>query len=1152
MKPLSHSFLAAAIALLGLSAAAPATAQTTGKTGTTIRLDGKTCSPLYSSGAGTTDKKKQFFSFLRHNISHVQLVLSNYPTLHANGSGNFATNANNMLFENEKLALYNWQSYSQFVYFAIVAPKGYRFTRYQMDVDGDKSTAGTYVSRYTYGTDGTPQYLADSITVSKGMSAWDVSMGNGTNVLYFRYNMKDKSKRLALYLNSIKLTYSIDQPFTTTLPGGDASTNIHTGILDPGTFSYSTAHPTVWAFDQDNGITDTQLANLYLGSTKITPQTATTNGSSYFVATKDGDYYVEAPEKFRVIGATLKFLRADVTADVETTVKDVTSITSGKQYVITDGNGHYLTRSGSSITVTDNPAKATQWTITGKGSYTITDGGYSLVVSRSWGVYSLGLSKTSSSTWTWNGNKGFCSSSYSSYYLTYSSNAGWTVATSPSNYANPKTITTTNASAVVAGDFTATAYTRDGQQLEAQKLTENEADATIELNDFNNDAIHFSISGLPEGCGALYTVDLKLLPLNPELQRMSVASRFDDNTLSSTTSFTAENYEFNGNESVQVLVPSGKTECTVEFKDAYNENRTKWYTDGSNDNSVDSEGGYSNYFIVSSTADKGGANDVTLDITKTSYAEARVNATKAGTVGLPFTNIKEIYGEENGNFTAGASRLVDNDFDKKKANYSEATVSTTACKLYYIYVADQPTWRTLPADVDSKHIDFRYFTLNVCAKAQQEEADVTVTPIYTSTLKNKSHKEGGLPSDGSTLDKAHTYYGITVKAKLDNNVIKGGSLTSNQILDGIKAALKEKNYYGFGEEDYLRGALYIDLSSLEAAANDQFNEQFDNSTADNCLYFVNKNFLFNGVGNVVAKDDKTFTAVSNVTVYDQQPFFTPYDFYTGTHTVSYERESTNGKAKVKQMAVVLPFDVQLDGTGKLKSASDATDDNITYHNITKSGELKEADPSDDRHMLYAVVAEAVSEGTAEANKPYYVTTKEEGFTYHILGAQFRTTPAPTTTGDKQVEELTNTHDTWTAHGTYAGTIEPKADDLWYFSKNYFWKSGALTAYNVVNILPFRSYYTTTDKTTYSQAGWTTNEGDITPTGINDINAAKGNLLVAAGHGFITLTATENVPVRVYTVAGQLVANYDLFAGETRRADVAQGIYLVNGVKVVVR
>lgn len=372
--------------------------------------------------------------------------------------------------------------------------------------------------------------------------------------------------------------------------------------------------------------------------------------------------------------------------------------------------------------------------------------------------------------------------------------------------------------------------------------------------------------------------------------------------------------------------------------------------------------------------------------------------------------------------------------------------------------------------------------------------------------------------------------------------------------------------FKFKENDELRGCLYIDMSSLKRTDNDAFDDDFHRSTADNCLYFMFNGFSRENVTNTMTLTaDGKFEADGNVVVYDQQPFFSPYDFNTAQYTVTYEREGTvqkegGVKERVKNMAVVLPFDVSLDGNGKLKTASDATDNNVTYHNITKSGEFNGVG-NQGQKLTYAIVASpATGEATANANSPYYVTTEGDGFTYNIHGAQFRKTGTVAADNSVSFADMTRTNGTWTGHGTYAG-VQPQAGKapnaqkgMWYFSQDLFWNADNLVNNDHVNIRPFRAYFITTDETSASKAKVVFSLDDIV-TGIGSVASGSGNgngLVVSAGRGCVNLTANGATAFGVYTVAGSLVTKGALSAGESRSVALPQGLYLVNGVKVVVK
>lgn len=1028
---LSHSVVCVAMLFMGLLAATGMMAQ--GKTGTTIVFDATTSHGLFASGAFGSDVTKQYFGYLKHDISHGQVMLSNKGEFGNDGTGLYTDIANGMIFDGQKLKVVSGDSYLA-PYVALVLPKGYRFLLYEWNIDGRNSSSGVKINQVTY-EDGVNAVEGNGVTVDKGSSSqiWSETLNGNDNILYFRVTTAKGKEELCL--NSIKVVYAIDQSFEGALPSASGGTQISTGVLDLGKFKNNglgsdynaNSGKGYWTFNKDQ-ITDVQDVAIYNGATAVTPEVVTVDGDKYYVATTNGDYYVEAPQKFRIVGATLNFLRR------------------------------------------------------------------------------------------------------------------------------------------VAGDFKATPYARDNSVMEGHQLKEGDDAYTVELSNLNNDAIHFSISDLAEGQSALYNVNLKLMPLNPEVQNLSVASKFGSDKIQNATSFKSVNYVFNDGEAVTLLAPEGQSTCSVDFLNAYNEEGTLWYSGGGNENTP--QGGYSNYFLVNSEADQGGVTDVLLDVTKS----PRTEATQAGTNGLKFTNIEELYNTNLKDSVAnGPEKLIDNPFSKEEAGYAEATLDVDgAAKTFYIYSADQPTFNIMPEGAGVKHIDYRYYTLKVACKSQKEKPAVTITPIYHETLKAQNHKNTAIASDGGTADKSLTFYGVTVKAKLAEGEGQAqGYLTSNDIVEAIKTAVadkaKEDAGFKFKEGDELRGCLYIDMSSLRRTDNDAFDYVFHLSTADNCLYFMYNGFSRENVTNTMAlaADGKTFEADGNVVVYDQQPFFSPYDFNTAQYTVTYEREGTvqkegGVKERVKNMAVVLPFDVSLDGSGKLKTASDATDNNVTYHNITSSGTL-EGVGNQGQGLTYGILADpATGVTTANANSPYYVTTEGDGFTYNIHGAQFRKTGTVASDNNVSFADMTRTNGTWTGHGTYAG-VQPKAGKaqdalkgMWYFSQDLFWNADNLVNNDHVNIRPFRAYFTTTDKTSASQAKVVFSLNDIV-TGIGSVASGNGNgLAVSAGRGSLTLTAGGATGFGVYTVAGSLVAKGALSAGESRSVALPQGVYVVNGVKVVVK
>ena len=73
----------------------------------------------------------------------------------------------------------------------------------------------------------------------------------------------------------------------------------------------------------------------------------------------------------------------------------------------------------------------------------------------------------------------------------------------------------------------------------------------------------------------------------------------------------------------------------------------------------------------------------------------------------------------------------------------------------------------------------------------------------------------------------------------------------------------------------------------------------------------------------------------------------------------------------------------------------------------------------------------------------------------------------------------------------------------------------------------------------------------TPTGITE-TAMRPDLAVTAGYGTISFAATVNSRVKVVSVQGVVSAEVDVEAGGNATVHVPAGIYIVNGVKVIVK
>lgn len=989
-------------------------------------------------------------------------------------------------------------------------------TRYYLYSYVDESTYEAYFDVHT------TYNLQDIFTVtSSGFYSWYINYQYPGNQLYVGYDSNDQTfefvERGFAKLQQRALTFGLNTNQT---------------------------NEEVWVKD-GNGLYNYMFNYSYNNASTATPQGYLGYGNNNWTLLAN-------------TGTPKAKLQTTTEQEVTTTVTktSLTNFVDSAEYLITDGSGHYLNLNGSTVGNSTDPFTATKWTVETVGNvengYCFSNGDYYLyyLSDGSIGATTLHNGQYLYDEQIWVLDAGTNTGHFYNYdfytsnnntkgYLGFSTTGVWHL-TATGNSALAQT------AYVYGGSYTATVYDGNNQPQNVSVSSQNETNiSTVTLDNLNNDGIHFSLPSLSNNQAALVAIDLTLQPLNPELQAVDVEAQAGGSTVAGTTaSLATDNFILNGGQMVTFTLPEGSTTCTPVFLNADNEQKTQWYTNGTNANTAD--GGASNFFLVGAAADNGSATPA-LNTSATPSPSARTTTSQAGTAFLPYT----------------AS------FTKAAAGIGAMSLSTTdAPKVYYLYVADQPTNNIMPAAIATQHVDYRCYILRMAAKTVAETPKVTLTPIYTSTLKGPNHKNPSLAGD-QALDTGHTFLGVTVTAQTSDGSTPTGVFTSQEIARAIRTAITEKaqstgdDKVSIYDGDPLRTVLYIDMSALTQVDDiaTGFNADFNNSTADNCLYFLYSDYrpVRNSLTNVVVKtaDGTAYRARTDITINDQQPFFSPYDFTTGSgRCVNYVREANQKTtpASVRNMAVVLPFDIPLASDG-----GTLYDSGIKYYQVTNSGEVTAQAGNGGMHdVTYAVTVRPVQTGTALANEPYYVQTTDTGFTYNIYDVQFRKSgDIDASAGTVSPDNLTLASDdeAWTTVGTYAGETPSKdTEGLWYLASDLFWNASQLRQYSEVNIRPFRARFISPSAAAkgYASAVIVVDDGSSVVTGISAPATTADGFSVTSGRGALTVTATRTADVAVVTAAGQLVARATVASGETRAFSLQKGVYLVNGKKLIVK
>ena len=368
-----------------------------------------------------------------------------------------------------------------------------------------------------------------------------------------------------------------------------------------------------------------------------------------------------------------------------------------------------------------------------------------------------------------------------------------------------------------------------------------------------------------------------------------------------------------------------------------------------------------------------------------------------------------------------------------------------------------------------------------------ENPEVVVsTPMYTSTLRPGVNN--------NNVDTESQFVGIKVTP---TKVTHAGS----DVLSAIESKCNTLNT-----------VLYVDMSEMNIISDaDALLDNLKAAAAPNCLFFMPSSYKGSHDNTIVGGANGT--AAGNITVVDQQPFFTPYVFSTGGNNAIYQRTGVNEHVTSQNTTLILPFDVPVANKGGLK-----------FYTLSQIGdEDKEAKVNT---VAYLFEATEVT-GDAVANTPYQV--KKEGEGHYRIEAN-NTTFRPTPEGGL----VTAQNGSLTAYGNYTGVAVPQGEGILYFSQNYFWNSTTLTTSATIKILPYRVYYKTSSQTNdskYSVLFLTDDPED-------ELSEDFGNQDITA----IKAMQTEGAKTVWYNMNGQ----------KLNGRPTLPGVYVMNGKKVLIK
>ena len=767
----------------------------------------------------------------------------------------------------------------------------------------------------------------------------------------------------------------------------------------------------------------------------------------------------------------------------------------------------------------------------------------------------------------------------SNRYFIFASNSGSSTTTSTGTKSIDVEYPTTVNVPVPAFEpkpYTIKFYNMNGEYIEGQDVEVNGESGSVKLSTlleegekFNNDAVMFEIADCADQ--ALVTVDVTMEALDPYIQSIDIVCHDYEYQDHMTQTFTANDFAVRGGK-FTFYVPSdfssdenGQRECQFTFEDLYSKYGDNTYYTGTSKQT----NGNSRYVFVQSPYDQQFTSlyAESYNPNATYNNPSKVQAIVSGKNKFRFNNADEL---GNSSTSTETKHLEEYAFDKTAYglnNFAEfyltaSTNEATNHGIRYLFTADETRYNISPATA-TEHRMYAYYVMDIQLVVKEYSPTYEWKEIYSETCYNEKGKAVTKP-----------YYGLKLGTS-ESNEGHMGYLTVDQIGQVLVGEKNETVDYTVNRPSDLESVdqvLYIDASDLlsvvyrketEEAGVDEL-DQMINSLADNALVYLPED-LSPAKDNFASKTESGgFNACKDIVLTDQRPFFAPLDIQVAAANVAeYKRTLTPAYGTdISTATVVLPFNINVtDGLHKNNDNSGSFE--VYQLDATNCLSTEEDLNHNVDYMKSSAHFVKVSGSATEANKPYMIkVTAASGedkvpFIARINGATIKKTPTDLT-GETGTGTISKANYTFTSNGTFSGATlkQTETPNIFYFAKNALYNIQSLQANLDLYVQPFRAYYSYTSgspaKATFLEIAFGANENPFADaTGILSAES-QPDLAVTTGHGTITIASKENNTVVISALNGMQAGRVVLKAGETKTVNVPAGLYVVNGVKVIVK
>lgn len=1063
-------------------------------------------------------------------------------------------------------------------YVSLSLPKGYRFTGYNIVFSKSNETKGSgngainFNSNVTASFGETESDFGDYLTVDDvrngggtgEISRTEMSEGEMGNVLYFKLMTSNSGYRALITLESAEFFFTAEENYSPVTPVEAISSPVSavdipfsTSKVDYGAVQnrkYTINGRDYWRMSYSSADVKDLTANLTLYEYESTESGEGIDGTSgqvvkydagtissegdYFKLGKVGEeqvYYIESPTYVTLSNGT----KNPVGYRITKAVFDYATSTATNGFYISytyNGTKYYLNTEGRFTTT------PVVWEIDDDG-YISSNGLYMYWNNTYVGTQPYKPDRGERFTIASNGR--IYQTYYPTYYVRfYDQNGTYFGLITPDNYGDYATKEDVTSTGV--GDFTLKVYDKTGTTATTIPVS---GKGSYELTGLNNDAVKFGVEGI-----GLVRATLTLQALDPYLNTMDVVCL--DNQLSTpitlSQTFTASDFSVSGGE-FYFYLPSSCAGHTVgiTFENLNSKYFDETYPGGN--------AGHTSRinFVKSLHYDAFGTISNNIYTNTSEASDAQLERLKVGNVGsapFRFNNADEV-GSSGGTLTEYPFSLENytGDFDAMQFEVS----TTDQHQTRYVFTTDETRYNIAPTTAH-QHRAYAYYEMKVHVQTQTYDPKVEFTKIYDHTLY------------GTGQDKA--FYGAKVTAYEDAANTKPGYSSTADIFSRINSAIEAgKDDKGNACKDLkdVSQLLYLDLSEMAGIYQTKENteqtvDEFAGFGAKNCLVFVPAGTSSSGDNVAYKTGGSAFQAAHDIVLTDREPFYSPYDIQiAAANKVEYKRTLTPAYGTdISTATVVLPFNINInDGLHENNDGSGAFE--VYQLDADNCLSTEEDLNSTVDYMKSSAHFVKVSGTVTEANKPYMIkVTSDSGedkipFIARINGATIKKTPTDLI-GETGKGSISGTNYTFTSNGTFSGATlkQTETPNIFYFAKNALYNIQSLSEGLDLYVLPFRAYYSYTGgssaKENFLEIVFGANENQSSETsGISSIDN-RSDLVVTPGYGTITITANESNTVMISALNGMQMGRVVLNAGESKTVNVPAGVYVVNGVKVVVK